>query len=200
MIVKKGNNKNSIEEHSNYKLFATCFGIGQNPNIPGTLGSLLALPIWLLVTSIFQIFLLPSIFMYVFWFFVFFIIYIFGAKTANYIMEKTHVKDPKSVIIDETLGQLITLVGTQHLILNPSIMNQALISGTLPSLQYYSIYFILNLALFRLFDLVKPALVVVMDDRIKGGNGIMFDDVVAGIITAIFINLLYLLTIVHHFI
>lgn len=200
MAVKKRSNKNAKEEHCNYRLFATCFGIGKNPNMPGTLGSLLALPIWLLVTSLFQILLLPSAFTYVFWFFAFIGIYIFGARTANYIMEKTHVKDPKSVVIDETLGQLITLVGTQHLILNPTIMNHALTLGTLPSLQYYSVYFILNLALFRLFDLVKPALVIAIDDKVKGGNGIMFDDVVAGITTAIFINLLYLLTIIHHFI
>jgi phosphatidylglycerophosphatase A len=42
----------------------------------------------------------------------------------------------------------------------------------------------LGTALFRLFDIIKPPPVGTLDRRLKGGFGIMADDVAAGLMAA----------------
>jgi phosphatidylglycerophosphatase A len=44
--------------------------------------------------------------------------------------------------------------------------------------------------LFRIFDIVKPWPICVLDRRVSGGFGIMLDDVLAGIYAAIVLQLL----------
>ena len=48
---------------------------------------------------------------------------------------------------------------------------------------------ILGFCLFRLFDIVKPWPASVIDTRIKGGLGVMLDDVIAGIYALIVLQL-----------
>ena len=52
----------------------------------------------------------------------------------------------------------------------------------------------LNLAasfiLFRFFDILKPAPIKQIDKKLKGGLGVMFDDVVAGIFAGVILLLL----------
>jgi phosphatidylglycerophosphatase A len=42
----------------------------------------------------------------------------------------------------------------------------------------------LGFVLFRLFDILKPWPIVLIDQRVKGGFGIMLDDLLAGFLTA----------------
>jgi phosphatidylglycerophosphatase A len=43
--------------------------------------------------------------------------------------------------------------------------------------------------LFRLFDILKPWPIGVVDKRMHGGTGIMLDDIIAGIMTCVCMHL-----------
>jgi phosphatidylglycerophosphatase A len=70
-----------------------------------------------------------------------------------------HSEDPPPIVIDETAGIFITLF--------------------LIPLSWTSI--IAGFVLFRIFDILKPFPVGLIDRRFRGGVGIVLDDVVAGI-------------------
>ena len=50
-----------------------------------------------------------------------------------------------------------------------------------PTIAVYAVGFVL----FRLFDVVKPWPISLLDRRVKGGLGVMLDDVVAGALAAV---------------
>ena len=130
--------------------FATWFGVGYLPKIPGTWASAAALPpaylivlwggaYWLAISS-------GIIFVIGVW---------VSSRTAS-ILEKS---DPSEVVIDEIVGQWITLLFVP-----------------------FSIYvYLAGFFLFRLFDIWKPWPIYLIDGKMKNGLGIMLDDVVAGI-------------------
>jgi phosphatidylglycerophosphatase A len=73
------------------------------------------------------------------------------------------VADHRSLVWDEFVGQWIALL--------PALLAPwwAVVAG---------------FALFRLFDVVKPWPIAWFDRRVKGGLGVMLDDVIAGIVAA----------------
>lgn len=85
------------------------------------------------------------------------IITIIGIWSST-IVEKIWGQDPQRVVIDEIAGMCVTL-----LFLPVNVK-----------------YLIAGLVLFRFFDIIKPLGIRKME-RLKGGWGIMFDDVLAGI-------------------
>ena len=78
-------------------------------------------------------------------------------------------KDPGQVVIDEVCGMLVALWG-------------------LPFTPFFAVG---GFALFRLFDIIKPFPIRWFDRRIKGGVGIVMDDVIAGIFTNILLRLIW---------
>ncbi|WP_461833992.1 phosphatidylglycerophosphatase A family protein [Desulfothermus sp.] len=89
------------------------------------------------------------------------IISILGIYAADYAEKKLNEKDPRSIVIDEVAGQLITLT----FIGNPSFL---------------SVF--LGFILFRILDVFKPPPIRQIEERFSGGFGIMIDDIAAGII------------------
>ena len=87
-------------------------------------------------------------------------LFVLGTATAGAAEKILDQGDPGLVVIDEIVGQLIALA------LAPAHPLAALA----------------GLALFRLFDILKPFPVGWLDRRIHGGLGIMFDDVAAGLL------------------
>jgi phosphatidylglycerophosphatase A len=85
-----------------------------------------------------------------------------GVITSD-IMEKQWGKDPSRVVIDEVCGLLVTLIS------RPKGFKEIAL-GTL---------------LFRFFDIIKPFPVGIIDRKVKGGIGIMADDIAAGVISAL---------------
>lgn len=131
---------------------AVFFGSGLAPRAPGTAGSLASLVIWAPMV------LVPvDAWVRVAAAAFFFLIGIVAADRAAKILDNP---DPKEVVIDEVAGQGLAL---------------ALAGPTIASV-------IAGFALFRLFDVWKPWPIRVADRRIKGGLGIMLDDVLAGVI------------------
>ncbi|MDT3403412.1 phosphatidylglycerophosphatase A family protein [Mucilaginibacter terrae] len=85
------------------------------------------------------------------------VITLLGIYVGNQV-EPDWGKDSYRVVIDEVSGQMVTLLFVP-------LTNQN---------------FIIGLILFRFFDMVKPLGIRKMED-LKGGAGVMMDDVLAGI-------------------
>jgi phosphatidylglycerophosphatase A len=99
------------------------------------------------------------------------LIFIFGALASSVHAETIKKQDPRSVVIDEVLGQLIVLFR---------------MPPAWPLL-------IASFLLFRMLDILKPYLIK-KSENFPRGWGIMMDDVVAGVCSGIIINLYLLLT------
>lgn len=80
-----------------------------------------------------------------------------------------HSEDPPQIVIDETAGIFITLF--------------------LIPLSWTSI--IAGFILFRVFDVLKPFPVGLIDRRLRGGVGIVLDDVVAGVYANICLRVVF---------
>jgi phosphatidylglycerophosphatase A len=131
-------------------VLATWFGCGLVPKGPGTAGALGALLVAYLVPVspwiLTAIFLVP------------------GIWAAGAHARLTGRLDPQDVVIDEVLGQWITLAAAVHT----------------NSWQPWLLAFIL----FRLFDITKPWPIRRLE-HLPGGFGIIFDDVLAGLFGAV---------------
>ncbi len=93
------------------------------------------------------------------------VVSVVGIWAADCYAKACNIKDPGFIVIDETAGQTITL----------------LFAGT--NLWLYLIGFLL----FRFFDILKPWPVSWADTKVKGGLGIMLDDIFAGCIACVFL-------------
>lgn len=142
-------------------LFATGFGLGTISWLPvGTVASLLAIPIWWILNYLFP-----------FQFYCLFLI--IGTGMGTYFCDHTTkiigVHDPKSIVWDEFVGMWMTLV-------------------IVPIHSW--LWTIIAFLLFRIFDIVKPWPISWCDREIKGGFGIIIDDILASIISVCIILLL----------
>ena len=96
---------------------------------------------------------------------------ILGIICSDIYEKNSGEKDSSIIVMDEVVGQLIAML--------PVINNPILI--------------MISFILFRLFDIFKPWPASYIDKNMKGGLGVMLDDVIAGIYTAIimfFLNLI----------
>jgi phosphatidylglycerophosphatase A len=136
---------------------ATGFYIGTVPVAPGTLGSLIGLPLCLFLSRL--TFLQSVLIILVF------ILFAVGiASAAQKILKQ---KDPGQIVIDEIAGLLVTFAGL------PFNLKTALA----------------GFIIFRLFDILKPFPIRILDKRMGGGSGVVLDDVVAGIYGNLFLRL-----------
>jgi phosphatidylglycerophosphatase A len=155
-----------------YKFMGSGFGAGWLPVAPGTWGATVAILPLFFFTKI-----NPSVspsFSTLFTLILTVLIVIFtwiGVKAADYLQDEWG-DDPKQIVIDEMIGVWIAILG---------------LSLTVPNL-------IIGFVLFRFFDIAKP-LGIRQLEKIKGGWGVMLDDVLAGVYANIvlqILNLLYL--------
>jgi len=89
-----------------------------------------------------------------------------AVKEIN-IYEKSNPHDDKRIVIDEIVGMWFSL---------------SLAGGSIISLIFSFIY-------FRIFDIKKPSIIGQIDKKVKGGWGVMGDDIVAGISAGIMTSL-----------
>lgn len=57
--------------------------------------------------------------------------------------------------------------------------------------EYHWLYYVLTFTIFRFFDIVKPYPIRYFDERLQGGFGIMFDDILAAIYSVLTLYLIY---------
>ena len=187
-------------------LIATCFGIGKIPFAPGTMGSIAAFPLFILSHFLLCLANNERYFNYVYIAFLV-VLFFVGQWASNVYMKKTGREDPGEVVIDEVVGQMFVLFaafslfapfigiydilygsGAEHsqtatleslreLVSVPSIV-EGYAYILLPS-------YLLSFVLFRLFDIWKPFPIRWCDKNIKGGFGVMFDDIFAAVYSCI---------------
>ena len=145
-------------EHVNFKLsnpvhfLALGFGSGLIKPAPGTWGTLAAVPVYLLMLYAFPLGLHSYIA-------VLFVSFIVGVYLCGKTADDVGVHDHGAIVWDEFVGFWITM--------------------TLIPFSWSNL--ILGFALFRLFDIVKPWPIKLLDKHVHGGFGIMIDDVLAGV-------------------
>jgi phosphatidylglycerophosphatase A len=131
-------------------VFGTWFGCGYSRFAPGTVGSLAAIAIaWLLSRAGFgrlHFFILAFALLYP------------AIRASSIVAAESGRKDPQIVVVDEVLGQWLTLAG---------------------ALRFDLLTFALAFGLFRLFDIWKPPPIRLVE-QIPGGAGIVLDDMMAG--------------------
>ncbi len=141
-------------------LIGTWFGCGYAPKAPGTVGSVAAILIaWPLISLGFNnvgfaalsLAALPL-----------------AILAAGVVAIETGRKDPQIVVVDEVLGQWLTLAGAIRL------------NGR---------SLLLALILFRIFDILKPPPIRLIE-RVPGGAGIVLDDMMAGFYAALVLFLM----------
>ena len=94
-----------------------------------------------------------------------------GTATAEYTSEALGGRDHRAIVIDEIAGFLVACI-------------------SLPSSW---LYLLLAFVLFRIFDIAKPWPISFADQRIKGGVGIVGDDLLAGLYTLLCVQALALM-------
>jgi phosphatidylglycerophosphatase A len=134
-------------------LVATFFGAGRLKPGPGTWGSLATVAVWAVVAHF-----LPSSWLIPVNIALALLAVAVGIPAATRVARASGLKDPQFVVIDETAGQLIALIGAP--------------------LAWKS--FLAGFILFRAFDIVKPPPVRQLE-RLPEGTGIVVDDVAAGL-------------------
>tara|TARA_Y100000590_G_scaffold123371_1_gene141242 strand:- start:782 stop:1267 length:486 start_codon:yes stop_codon:yes gene_type:complete len=148
--------------------FLTFFMIGKIKYAPGTLSSLITCFLFLLLISIFNITVI---------FFITLIIFFYSFTAINNSFNEFKSGDPQEIVIDEVVGQLLTLLAIP-------------IYETLYPLPII-FYCVSAFLLFRLFDIWKPYPINYVDNNIKGSLGIMLDDIIASIYAIIVLSVIF---------
>ena len=137
---------------------ATGFGVGYSPIAPGTLGTLVAIPIYYFLSGIpFPLYEITLV--------GFFFLSVWVSENAERFFGK---KDDQRIVIDEIIGFLITMLW---------------VPKTVP-------FVIIGFFLFRFFDILKPFPIRRLEKGLKGGYGVVLDDVLAGIYANIILHVI----------
>jgi len=142
------------------KLFLTFGGAGLSPKAPGTVGTLASLPVGLAILYYLG---METLFM------VTLAITIIGILEINKYEKATGTHDQQHIVIDEAAGMWLALM----------IAHSTAITMNYPYAEILAIIF--SFATFRLFDIWKPSTIGWIDRELKGGLGVMLDDVLAGV-------------------
>jgi len=143
--------------------FITLFYSGLSPKAPGTVGTLVSLPLGMLILIYLDaqtLFLATAL------------ISVIAIKSIDKYEAKTGIHDDKRIVIDELAGMWFALS------LAPAItigMNEVTVLEN-----GFLIQSVLSFALFRYFDIAKPSIIGRIDREVKGGLGVMGDDIIAG--------------------
>ena len=142
--------------------------VGKIKHAPGTFASLVTCCLFLFLINITSI---------VFIFFTTLIIFSYSFVAINYSFNEFSSDDPQEIVIDEVVGQMVTLLALPiYETLYP-----------LPAIYYCFTAFLL----FRLFDIWKPFPINYIDKNIQGSLGIMLDDIFASFYSIIILTLIF---------
>jgi phosphatidylglycerophosphatase A len=125
------------------------FGSGLVPKAPGTMGTVAAIPLLLLMQG------LPL------WAYLLCVLlaFVLGIWLCEVTARNLGVHDHPGIVWDEFVGYWLTMAAA------PAGWQ----------------WWLLGFCLFRIFDILKPWPIRLIDRRVGGGFGIMFDDVLAGV-------------------
>lgn len=163
-----------------YSIISTWFYIGKLP-APGTFGSIAAYPIFYYIlmdspsSSNAQDKLLLTIL----------VLFIIGLIAVKKFQKTTNTYDHSYIVIDEVIGQLLTLYISLNWLSHLSHLIPLNISEK-------NLIFLIALATFRYFDIKKPLIIDYVNRKYKGAFGVIFDDILAAIFASVSIYVVYL--------
>ena len=144
------------------QLLALGFGSGLAPKAPGTFGTLAAVPFYLMFSSAlleWQLLIVVASFFA-------------GIYLCNVTATALGVHDHPAIVWDEFVGFWLTMLALPLL-----------------SVSLDWLLLLLGFIFFRLFDIIKPWPILWVDQKIHGGFGIMFDDVLAGVYAGLLLSI-----------
>ena len=147
------------------KFFLTLGYSGLSPKAPGTVGSIVALMLAMLLLqyiSISTLFMLSLL------------ISVIAVKQIDIYEKEIGTHDGSEIVIDELAGMWIAL---------------SIASATSDNYIIAALAFVY----FRLFDIWKPSIIGKIDRDVKGGWGVMGDDIVAGLFAGLCTSMTYYL-------
>ena len=140
------------------KFFLTVGFSGLSPKAPGTVGSFVSLIIGLFLLQFLHVSTL---------FLLSLLVTVIAIKQIDIYEKEVGAHDSSEIVIDELAGMWIALS----------------ICGINSS--NFVIMAVLTFVFFRIFDIWKPSIIGKIDRDVKGGLGVMGDDVLAGIAAGI---------------
>ena len=145
-----------------YRALTTLLGIGFFPKAPGTASSAAALLVYVLALPklAWPLYLVSLA-----------VLFLLGGAASTAHAAELGEGDPKRIVIDEAVGQLLALF--------------------LVPVRWLPL--VLAFVFFRFFDIMKPFPIRRLE-KLAGGWGIMADDAAAGLAAGILVHLLLLLT------
>lgn len=156
-----GNSKLSASQVMSDATLCLAFGFGSGLSryMPGTFGTLAAVPVyWLLMQTNILVYSAVTL-----------VVVVAGIGICGYAAEKLEMHDFRGIVWDEIAGFLLTMWWV------PFSWN-AVLSGFI---------------VFRFFDIAKPWPIKWADRQVGGGLGIMLDDVLAGLFSAVVMWLIF---------
>lgn len=142
-----------------WHLLATGFGSGLSPFIPGTVGTLAAVPFYLLLAHLsLPVYIVAVI-----------VSALIGIKICQITSDDMGVHDHGAIVWDEFVGLWITMLVVPLFHLSVTDWR----------------WLFAGFVLFRFFDMVKPWPISWLDKHVHGGFGIMLDDIVAGLMALV---------------
>jgi phosphatidylglycerophosphatase A len=170
-----------------HELIITFFNCGKFKYGPGTLTSFLCLPIWVAVNYCFNLAGFSLFIVIFFWLLLLTSLFYYGVHVIPFYAKKMQDDDHSSIVVDEVVGQLLTLCLTYPVVIKYYFK---------PGFTYLMIFHLIcGFITFRFFDIFKPFIIGVVDRNIKNSMGVMLDDVVASIIAALLTNIVIIILI-----
>lgn len=142
---------------------------------PGTVGSLLSLVLWFLIAKLFALQEISLIYQNIFWAIFLVFGFFYGVFSSEAYSKKFGQIDHSSITLDEAVGQILALQISFNLIIDNYFLQNDLILKHL----------LISFVLFRFLDIRKPLFIGWCDRNLKNGFGVMFDDLLCGLIAGI---------------
>jgi phosphatidylglycerophosphatase A len=142
-------------------LLATWWGVGFCPLAPGTVGTLAAIPLFLILS------LLP-LWLYLLCVLGIALLACWAAGRAETIFGG---QDHRAIVIDEVVGLLVVMIA---------------LPPTWP-------FLLAGFILFRTFDVIKPPPIRFLERTVKGGYGVVLDDVLAALYAYLVLRIFFFL-------
>ncbi|OCL84665.1 phosphatidylglycerophosphatase A family protein [Arcobacter porcinus] len=140
------------------KFFLTVGFSGLSPKAPGTVGSFVSL---ILALALLEFLHSSSLFLLAV------LVSIIAVKQINIYEKEVGIHDSSEIVIDELAGMWIALslsgINSENILITAS----------------------LAFIFFRIFDIWKPSIIGKIDKNVKGGLGVMGDDILAGVFAGI---------------
>jgi len=142
----------------------TMFGVGKSNYAPGTVASFVTCLIYICF-YVFQINIFTLLIFTI-------LLFIFSTYSIDWCKNSFKEIDAKEIVIDEFIGQSVPILTIYNFVEKNN-------------LSHFIVYTFLSFVLFRIFDILKPYPINKIDKELKNGFGVILDDVVAGVCSAI---------------